>query len=93
MLFSYTLTMVNPGWQEALNAATADLAPGGCLAAVDFHRGGTSWFSSWMGVNHVRMEGELLPWMRQNFDPLFQAERKAYGGLWQYFYFIGSKRC
>ncbi len=93
VLFSYTLTMVNPGWQEALNAATADLAPGGCLAAVDFHRGGSSWFSSWMSVNHVRMEGELLPWMTQIFDPLFQSECKAYGGLWQYFYFIGSKRC
>ncbi len=92
VLFSYTLTMINPGWRDALNAAAADLAPGGCLAVVDFHRGGTAWFSGWMGMNHVRMEGELLPSLQQSFEPLFLSETKAYGGLWQYFYFIGSRR-
>ena len=92
VLFSYTLTMINPGWQEALNAANADLSTGGGLAVVDFHRGGTSWFSDWMGVNHVRMEGELLPRLKQSFNPLFLSAPKAYGGLWQYFYFIGNKR-
>jgi S-adenosylmethionine-diacylgycerolhomoserine-N-methlytransferase len=91
VLFSYTLTMINPGWQAALNAAIADLVPGGCMAVVDFHRGGTSWFSAWMGVNNVRMEGEVLPWLIQRFDPLFLSEPKAYCGLWQYFYFIGVK--
>lgn len=91
VLFSYTLTMINPGWQDALNAAAADLAPGGCLAVVDFHRGGPAWFSAWMGVNHVRMEGQLLPWLKQKFNPLFLEERKAYCGLWQYLCFIGGK--
>jgi S-adenosylmethionine-diacylgycerolhomoserine-N-methlytransferase len=92
VLFSYTLTMLNPGWQEALNAATDDLAPRGCLAVVDFHRSGPAWFSAWMGLNHVRMEGELLPLLQQQFNPQFQAKPKAYGGLWQYFCFIGNKR-
>ena len=92
-LFSYTLTMLNPGWHEALNAATADLAPGGCLAVVDFHRSGPAWFAKWMSMNHVRMQGELLPLLQQQFTPQFQATPKAYGGLWQYFYFIGRKRC
>jgi hypothetical protein len=36
-VFSYCLSMIDPGWQQALDAALCDLQPGGLLAVVDFH--------------------------------------------------------
>jgi S-adenosylmethionine-diacylgycerolhomoserine-N-methlytransferase len=61
ILFSYALTMFNPGWENALTAAHQDLALGGMIAVVDFHDSPAPLFKRWMGVNHVRMDGHLRP--------------------------------
>ena len=37
VVFSYALSMFNPGWEEALEAAHNDLAKGGAIAVVDFY--------------------------------------------------------
>ena len=37
ILFSYSLTMMNPGWDQAIEQAYHDLADDGLIAAVDFH--------------------------------------------------------
>src|SRR5262245_13261722 len=37
VVFSYALSMFNPGFESAIEAAHADLAPGGKIAVVDFH--------------------------------------------------------
>ena len=92
ILFSYILTMANPGWEADIAAAAQDLNEGGIVAAVDFHRSRWGWFRRWMGVNHVRMEGHLLPCLRQHFNPVAEIVRPAYLGLWEYFLFIGAKR-
>ena len=92
IVFSYCLSMVNPGWEQALDAALRDLQPGGRLAVVDFHDTRFPWFQRWMAVNHVRMNGHLLPNLNAHSTPLFQTIRGAYGGLWRYFLFIGQKR-
>ena len=88
---SYALSMFNPGWQEAIAAASADLAPGGVLALVDFHDSRHPWFRRWMGLNHVRMDGHLLPCLKASFDPLVEECHPAYGGLWQWTLFVGKK--
>lgn len=92
VLFSYALTMFNPGWENALKAAKADLSPDGLLAIVDFSHTGFSFFRRWMGVNHVRMEGHLWPKSRIDFEPMVDETRAAYAGIWYYGLFIGRAK-
>jgi S-adenosylmethionine-diacylgycerolhomoserine-N-methlytransferase len=91
VLCSYSLTMINPGWEAAIDAAYHDLAPGGLLAVVDFHDSPVPAFTRWMGVNHVRMDGQLLPVLEAQFTPRLREVRAAYGGFWRYLLFIGEK--
>ena len=88
VLFSYALSMFNPGWDSAIEAAKHDLSPNGVIAVVDFHDSPFSTFRKWMGVNHVRMEGHLLPTLNDTFQPVLSRPRLAYGGLWRYFLFV-----
>lgn len=91
IVFSYCLTMINPGWDRAVDAALRDLRPGGRLAVVDFHDTPFADFRRWMGVNHVRMDGHLLPSLEARCPPLERTLGNAYGGGWRYFRFIGQK--
>jgi S-adenosylmethionine-diacylgycerolhomoserine-N-methlytransferase len=92
VVFSYSLTMINPGWDRAIEAAYDDLAPGGLIGVVDFHDSPVALFQRWMGLNHVRMDGQLLPKLRERFEPCLARTRPAYGGLWRYLLFIGKKQ-
>jgi S-adenosylmethionine-diacylgycerolhomoserine-N-methlytransferase len=90
VVFSYALSMFNPGWEQALTAASQDLASGGAIAVVDFHDSGSQAFKRWMGLNHVRLDGHLLPSLNRLF-PLHESTiRSAYGGVWSYFLFVGQ---
>lgn len=91
ILFSYALTMFNPGWEEAILCAKDDLATGGRIAIVDFHNSPLQWFKRWMGFNHVRMDSHLLPFLQQHFSTEYVSVKKAYFGFWQYVLFIGIK--
>lgn len=91
VLCSYALSMFNPGWEEAVTCAAADLAPGGLFALVDFHDSRLTWFKLWMSVNHVRMEGHLLPRLEERFAPLVSERHAAYGGVWEWGLFVGRK--
>lgn len=92
IVFSYTLSMINPGFQQALINSRRDLAPGGMIAVVDFDDSPSDLFKSWMRINHVRMDGHLLPMLNELFEPACQTMMKAYGGLWRYFMFIGRAK-
>lgn len=91
VLCSYALSMFNPGWEEAVESARADLAPGGLFALVDFHDSRFAWFKRWMGVNHVRMEGHLLPRLESRLETLVGERRSAYGGVWDWVIYVGRK--
>ena len=92
VLFSYALSMFNPGWEQAIDAAWDDLAEGGCIAIVDFSHSRFPRFRNWMGVNHVRMEEHLWPYLNRKFAPLIDERFAAYGGVWKYGIFIGRKQ-
>jgi S-adenosylmethionine-diacylgycerolhomoserine-N-methlytransferase len=92
VLFSYSLSMMNPGWQTAIRSAHADLAHNGRIAVVDFHDTRFGAFRQWMKINHVRMEGHLLDTLKEHFCPRTLATRRAYGGVWRYLLFVGARR-
>ena len=92
VLFSYCLTMINPGWEQAIADTAAHLPTGSRIAVVDFHRSRFRWFERWMGVNHVRMDGHLLPELAKHFRPICQEVHQAYFGFWEYLVFVGEKR-
>jgi S-adenosylmethionine-diacylgycerolhomoserine-N-methlytransferase len=92
ILFSYCLTMVNPGYQMLLAQAYQDLPKDGIIAVVDFHRSGFRLFRHWMRFNHVQMEGQLVPKLVKKYQVVKLYKTSAYFGLWSYFTFIGVKR-
>jgi S-adenosylmethionine-diacylgycerolhomoserine-N-methlytransferase len=92
IVFSYALSMFNPGWEAAIQCARQDLSENGRIAVVDFHDTRWKTFRRWMGFNHVRMEGHLLEKLREQFLPREVSVRRAYAGLWRYMLFVGSKR-
>jgi S-adenosylmethionine-diacylgycerolhomoserine-N-methlytransferase len=91
ILFSYALSMFNPGFAEAIATAHRDLAPGGHVAVVDFHDTRLPFFERWMGVNHVRMNGQLQPELEARFEARTNRIQAAYGGAWRYLLFVGQK--
>ncbi|MGD9608019.1 MAG: class I SAM-dependent methyltransferase [Desulfovibrionaceae bacterium] len=84
LVFSYALSMFNPGFEAALDAARFHLRPGGLVAVVDFHASRHPWFRAWMGANHVRMDAQLAPALAARFSLEHTCVRPAYGGLWRY---------
>lgn len=91
IVFSYSLSMINPQWPALIDSALHDLKPGGYLAVVDFEYSRFRWFRWHMGNNHVRMEKHLLPYLNERFDSQNTFSKAAYGGIWSYFTFIGRK--
>lgn len=90
ILFSYCLTMVNPHWQDLILQAIKDLKPNGIIAVVDFHQTPVGLYRRFMRNNHVEIQGQILPFLNQHFQSNQSNVRKAYGGLWSYFSFIGQ---
>ena len=88
---SYALTMFQDGYAAAIAVAAEDLRPGGRFATADFHD--TRWpaFRRWMGVNHVRMEGHLLPTLEQTFETETLHLKRAYGGVWRWIEYCGRR--
>ncbi|MBT29785.1 MAG: SAM-dependent methyltransferase [Thalassobius sp.] len=91
VMFSYSLSMINPFWKDLLEQALRDLKPGGYLAVTDFHDSKFNSFKKWMGVNHVKMDGHLFDWLDSHFQNHQSKVKKAYTGVWEYLIFIGKK--
>lgn len=91
ILFSYSLTMINPQWSELLLQAKKDLRTGGIIAVTDFHDSKNAWFKKHMSNHHVRMDSHLTPLLEEEFEPLIKEIKPAYGGIWHYLIFIGKK--
>ncbi|MBK8556526.1 MAG: class I SAM-dependent methyltransferase [Lewinellaceae bacterium] len=92
VLCSYALTMFNPGFEAAIERAWTYLKPGGKIALVDFHDTPSRTFCWWMGKNHVRMEGHIVPVLEQYFVTEQKIVVPAFGGLWRYVLYTGRKK-
>jgi S-adenosylmethionine-diacylgycerolhomoserine-N-methlytransferase len=92
LLFSYCLSMINPGFEDVLQCAVADLSSKGLIAVVDFDDSQFTWFQRWMEINQVRMNHQLIPVLTETFTTLICNVKPAYLGLWTFFYFLGQKK-
>jgi S-adenosylmethionine-diacylgycerolhomoserine-N-methlytransferase len=92
IVFSYYLSMINPGYTEALAICERDLSDSGRIAIVDFHDTRCGWFRQWMGMNHVRFDGQIL---RAIAEQGLQVEERtlqpAYGGLWRWLLCVAAR--
>jgi len=91
IVFSYTLSMINPDPESAISKAQDYLRHDGIIAVVDFRHSGAEWFKRWMWMNHVRMDNHLGGLLSKYFLQDQFNNKQAYGGLWTYFFFIGKK--
>lgn len=92
IVFSYCLTMINPGYEKAIASAVEDLSDDGIIAVVDFHESIFPPFKKWMGMNHVRMDSHLIPELDKHFVAQTEEIQKAYLGVWEYVTYLGKKR-
>lgn len=91
ILFSYSLSMINPNWSELIDQAMKDLKPGGYIAVVDFEDSEFSFFKQHMSGHHVKMDSHLLPYLTKKFETVNVESKEAYLGLWSYLMFVGRK--
>jgi S-adenosylmethionine-diacylgycerolhomoserine-N-methlytransferase len=89
VVISYALSMINPGYDEVIQLCRSDLNEGGVIAVVDFHETRWTWFRKWMGVNHVRMEGQILAQLDEGYEAVVRQIGRGYGDLWRYVTFVG----
>lgn len=91
ILFSYALTMINPQWKTLVQKAYNDLPKGGKIIVVDFHNSALPFFKNHMAGHHVKMDGHILPVLEEKFKTVHSSVKNAYGGIWQYFMYVGEK--
>ncbi len=90
ILFSYSLTMINPQYIDLIHQAKKDLKEGGHVAVVDFHKANFGFYRKFMKGNHVKLEGQVLPVLLENFEPVFCKINVGLVGVWNYLMFLGK---
>lgn len=91
IVFSYCLSMMNPGWQSMISHALKILNPNGLLAVVDFHTTPLAVYRRFMAANHVTLSGTILPHLQATTIPLSMETHRAYFGCWTYMLYLGRK--
>lgn len=89
---AYVLTMINPHWEAIVRHAPKDLNSGGVIAFADFHDSRRFWFKKHMSNHHVRMDGHIMPVLKEVFDTQVAEVKPAYGGIWEYAVYLGKKK-
>jgi len=94
VLMSYALSMI-PGWKSALECAAYELKPGGRIGVVDFCMNErtvrTAQFARWLEINHVQVDRPYREELAARFHPVRCVTTPAFGGLWSYYRFVGSR--
>ena len=89
--FSYVLSTI-PDLLSCLELAQARMTADGHLSLVDFHSSRHQLFKRWIGhsipIRTQFPEAELY----NRFDPVAMRVKRAYLGVWKYFWFVGQRR-
>ncbi|MBO6792287.1 MAG: class I SAM-dependent methyltransferase [Balneolaceae bacterium] len=87
---SYSLTMMND-IEQVLHAIKMHLKPDGKLVVVDFDSTPFPQFSKWMKRNRVNFDVQLFNKLEKGFAATSIQTQSAFGGLYSYSTFVGSK--
>ena len=87
ILLSYSLSMM-PHYREVIQAARADLRPGGRIAVVDFLEATNRPTARWLESCHVCLGDERLRVLAEQFPKHKLAIHRT--PLWRYYRFTGS---
>lgn len=90
ILFSYSLTMINPQYVDLIHQSKKDIKEGGYVAVVDFHKANFGFYRDFMKGNHVKLEGQVLPVLLENFEPVLCKINTGLVGVWNYLMFVGK---
>jgi hypothetical protein len=91
LLFSYSLSWMSSLSPQFIDQAKENLRPGGYIAIVDFENSRFEQIKQQM-VNHkIRLNNPLLTHIEKNCRLIEWETKSAYGGLWEYFMYIGKK--
>jgi S-adenosylmethionine-diacylgycerolhomoserine-N-methlytransferase len=90
ILFSYSLTMINPQYIDLIQQSKKDVKEGGYVAVVDFHKANFGFYRQFMKGNHVKLEGQVLPVLLENFEPVLCKIKPGLAGVWNYLMFVGK---
>ena len=95
VLMSYSLSMI-PDWERVIDCAAREMKTGARIAVVDFCLGdgapAVAGFEWWMTRNHVQIKRPYIEKLSSTFHSLRCTVRKAYGGLWSYYLFVGERK-
>jgi S-adenosylmethionine-diacylgycerolhomoserine-N-methlytransferase len=89
IVLSYMLSMTGTQCAQIIPRLAQQLKPGGVFAIVDFHDAPLNAFRRWMGVNHVSMDASLPSHIAHALGKTQLSSlsiKRAYGGVWRYFY-------
>lgn len=90
ILFSYSLTMINPQYVDLIHQSKKDIKKDGYVAVVDFHKANFGFYREFMKGNHVKLEGQVLPVLLENFEPVLCKIKPGLAGVWSYLMFLGK---
>jgi S-adenosylmethionine-diacylgycerolhomoserine-N-methlytransferase len=92
ILFSYSLSMIKPGYEALILQAKNNLKQGGLIAVADFHDALWPPYKKFMDSQYITLEAQLLPILECEFTPHIEKIRLSYLlGMWRYLIFIGQK--
>jgi S-adenosylmethionine-diacylgycerolhomoserine-N-methlytransferase len=92
ILFSYSLSMIKPGYEDLILQAKTNLKQGGLIAVVDFHDALWQPYKKFMDRQYITLEAQLLPLLQRHFKTRIRIIRISYLlAMWRYTIFLGQK--
>lgn len=89
IVLSYVFTLDFQTIKKQLEKVKSMLKIDGKIFVVDFHKYGSNVYKKYMNWHGIEMGEELMKLLESEFIVEQKVIKKAYGGVWEYFYCIG----
>lgn len=90
IVLSYVFTLDFQTIKKQVEKAKSLLEIGGKIFVVDFHKYSSKVYKKYMNWHGIEMGVELMRLLKSEFKVEQKVVKKAYGGVWEYFYYVGK---
>lgn len=90
IVLSYVFTLDFQTIKKQVKKVKSLLKIGGKIFVVDFHKYGSQIYKKYMNWHGIEMDEELMRLLELEFKLEKKVVKKAYGGVWEYFYYVGK---